>query len=113
MKALFVIMGLLYAYSFMLPAVQFYGGPIYGYELFISPLIPFAIIPNLITILTLFRYKKFSLRKKTGHLVAVIITTCCYLPLYEGLLIGYWWWLLACFFIVFISLKESIIREYT
>lgn len=109
------LVGLVYIYSFFLPVINFYGGPIYGYELQLSPLILFGIIPNALVIITFLRFRKISLRSKIIILIVVIASSGFYIliginepyPLIDSLLLGYWYWFFSCIAVILVSLFES------
>jgi hypothetical protein len=115
-KVLLMFAALAYVSSYFLPAVDYYGGPLYGYEIVFSPFIIAAFIPNTLVILTVFRYQKFTLVLKVCIFIIVLGSSWFYIvlewtdpyqPRTSSFLIGYWLWLLSCSAIMFISLFES------
>lgn len=113
-RVILVLIGVVYVYSFFLPAIDYYG-PTYGYELILSPLVLLAIVPNTLVIITFCRYKKFSLTSKILLLIVVVFSSGFYCligisdpyPMIDSLLRGYWFWFFSCFGIMLISLIES------
>jgi hypothetical protein len=108
------IIALIYIYSFFLPTLEYYG-PVYGYRLVLTPFIILTLIPNIIVIITFFRYRKFKFSLKIVLAVIVILSSCIWwlvdinthYPLIDYLLIGYWVWLISCFLIMLVPLFNS------
>lgn len=108
------IIALIYIYSYSLPICEYYD-TIYGYELFLTPLIVLTVIPNIIVIITFFGYRKFKFSLKIVLAVIVILSSGFWplmdinkpYPLIDSLLIGYWVWLISCSLIMLVPLFNS------